>query len=299
MALNEQLVDYQVLDSKEKELATYLGTLDQKIRDLRVSEDLELEPLRIRVMEVGVRPLRPRSHKGTKPWPWLWSWGSWPEECLAVVRRWLDQTLRSADEISELFGLSVLGVVPAMSRRETPQVRGQRVHRQPDSQEAEAFRTVRTAIFFGAANRERAETFLVTSPSPGDGKSTVVSDLGIAMAQAGQKTLILDADFRKPMQHVLFGINQDEGGIGGVLAGKVKVRDAIRSTPVKGLSLLANGAWIPNPAETLNSPRFAKLLTRLADVRSNPHRCAARDSRHGRADPWGDLSPDHSGAASQ
>ena len=149
---------------------------------------------------------------------------------------------------------------------ETPQVRGQRVHRQPDSQEAEAFRTVRTAIFFGAANRERAKTFLVTSPSPGDGKSTVVSNLGIAMAQAGQKTLILDADFRKPMQHVLFGVNQDEGGIGGVLAGKVKVRDAIRSTPVKGLSLLANGAWIPNPAETLKSPRFAKLLTRLADV---------------------------------
>ena len=266
MALNKKLVDYQLLDAKEKELATYLQTVDQKIRDLRVSEDLELEPLRIRVMEVARPPAAPSEPQANKAMAVALVLGVLSGGCLAVVRGWLDQTLRSADEISELFGLPVLGVVPAMSRRETPQVRGQRVHRQPDSQEAEAFRTVRTAIFFGAANREQAKTFLVTSPSPGDGKSTVVSNLGIAMAQAGQRTLILDADFRKPMQHVLFGINQDEGGIGGVLAGKVKVRDAIRSTPVKGLNLLANGAWIPNPAETLNSPRFAKLLTRLADV---------------------------------
>jgi capsular exopolysaccharide synthesis family protein len=184
---------------------------------------------------------------------------------LAVLRDLLDQTLRSADEISALLGLPVLGAVPAMPRRQKPPISGQRVRLQPDSPEAEAFRTIRTAVFFGAP-KDEAKTMLVTSPAAGDGKSTLASNLAIAMAQAGQKTVLVDADLRKPMQGVIFGSNHDDQGMSTVLAGKSKLGQAIQSTPVKGLSLLPSGPHVSNPAEILNSGRFAEVLRRLSEV---------------------------------
>jgi capsular exopolysaccharide synthesis family protein len=184
---------------------------------------------------------------------------------IAVLRDLMDQTLRSGEEISGLLGLPVLGVVPAMSRRQKIPTRGQRVHLQPDSPEAEAFRTVRTAILFGA-RKEKAKTMLITSPASGDGKSTLVSNLAIAMAQAGQRTILLDADFRRPMQHTIFALNHDEGGLGDVLTGKMKLEQAIQATPVKRLSVLTCGAKVTNPSEVLNSHRFTTLLEHLAKV---------------------------------
>jgi polysaccharide biosynthesis transport protein len=184
---------------------------------------------------------------------------------LSILRDLLDQKLRSADEISALLGLPVLGVVPTMSRRIKISARGQHVHVQPDSPEAEAFRTVRTAIFFGTP-KEKAKTILVTSPAQGDGKSTLASNLAIAMAQAGQKTILVDADFRRPVQHTIFETELDESGLSAVVAGTAKLAQTIQPTQVKGLELIPCGPKVPNPAEILNSPRFKKLLERLAEV---------------------------------
>ncbi len=136
--------------------------------------------------------------------------------------------------------------------------RGQKVHLKPRSIEAEAYRTIRTAVFFGVP-KEEAKTIIVTSPAPGDGKSTLASNLALAMAQAGQKTLILDADFRKPMQHNIFQTDKDKG-LSNVLAGSLNITEAIQPGPVKGLDVLACGREVPNPSEILNSPIFAKLL---------------------------------------
>jgi capsular exopolysaccharide synthesis family protein len=181
---------------------------------------------------------------------------------IALVRDQLDQTIHSSEEISDLLGLPVLGTVPAMSRRQKAQERGRVVLLRPDSREAEAFRTIRTAVFFGAP-REQARTILVTSPSPGDGKSTLVSNLAIAMARAGQKTLILDADFRRPMQHAIFGLDHRERCLRNVLAGRMKLSAAIQSTGAEGPHLLTYGQGVANPAEVLNSRQFALLLERL------------------------------------
>jgi len=182
---------------------------------------------------------------------------------IAVIRDWLNQTLRSADEISALLRLPVLGVIPAMSRRRAARVGGRQVFLQPESQESEAFRAVRTAVFFGAP-KDRAKTLLVTSPNSQDGKSTLVSNLGIAMALAGQKTIILDADLRRPSQRAIFGIAQHDHCLEGVLAGSTTLSAAIQTSGVDGLSLLTCGDHFPNPTEVLNSRQFAALLRALA-----------------------------------
>ncbi len=141
--------------------------------------------------------------------------------------------------------------------------RGQKVHLQPRSMVAEAYRTIRTAVFFGVPKGE-AKTILVTSPEPADGKSTLVSNLAIAMAQAGQKTLILDADFRKPIQHKIFEFD-NEKGLSNVLAGTVTLAEAVRSGPVELLDVLGCGREVPNPSEILSSNSFSEVLKYLSE----------------------------------
>ncbi len=182
----------------------------------------------------------------------------------AVARDWRDQTLRSTDEIAAVLGVPVLGAVPAMSRRQRMSERGRKVLLQPDSREAEAFRTIRTAVLFGAA--DSIKTILVTSPVAGDGKSTLVSNLAIAMACAGQKTLVLDADFRKPTQHIIFRLNPRERCLSDVFAGTLALGAAVQPTGIDTLHVLTCGYQIANPAEVLHSPQFAHLLTCLAEV---------------------------------
>jgi capsular exopolysaccharide synthesis family protein len=141
--------------------------------------------------------------------------------------------------------------------------RGQTVYLKGKSIVAEAYRTVRTAVFFGVPKGE-AKTILITSPAQGDGKSTLVSNLAITMAQAGQKTLILDADFRRPVQHNIFDIDNSKG-VSDVLAGGIALNKAIRCGPVDGLSILPSGSAVPNPSEILNSEAFSEILKSLSE----------------------------------
>jgi capsular exopolysaccharide synthesis family protein len=141
--------------------------------------------------------------------------------------------------------------------------RGQKVRLRPKSVIAEAYRTVRTAVFFGVPKGE-AQTILVTSPAAGDGKSTLASNLAITMAQAGQKTLILDADFRRPMQHNIFQID-NKMGLSSIIAGRHTASEATQAGPVERLDLIPSGPEAPNPSEMLNSDAFAEMLKDLSE----------------------------------
>lgn len=142
--------------------------------------------------------------------------------------------------------------------------RGQKVLLEPNSLVAEAYRTIRTALFFGVA-QDQAKTILVTSPTPGDGKSTAVSNLAITMAQAGQKTLVIDADLRKPTQHSIFEIESRNEGLSNLLAGAIGIEEAILPGPISNLDILTCGVEIPNPVEVLNSDAFARTLKELTE----------------------------------
>ena len=140
---------------------------------------------------------------------------------------------------------------------------GQVVCLRPKSVVAEAYRTIRTAVFFGSIKRS-AKFMLVTSPAPGDGKSTLVSNLAIAMAQAGQRTLIIDADFRRPVQHKIFELDAGRG-MSDILIGRYTIDEAVQPGPVKGLDILPCGTEVPNPSELLNSDAFAQVLSELSE----------------------------------
>ena len=262
IALNEQTAQYTILQSDWEQTKKLCDILDDRIKEINVTEDVGA--LNINILEVARpsdKPSRPEKSKYIAVALFL---GLMLGSGLALLRAWADQRLRTAEEISIVLGVPVLGVVPSMSRRQSIVARGQKVHKDSNSRVAEAYRTIRTAVFFGVP-KDEAKTILVTSPAAADGKTTLVSNLGIALAQAGQKTLILDADFRKPMQHKIFEVNHEEIGLSSVLAGTSTLEEAIQPSKIKSLELLTCGPDVPNPSEILNSKSFAKLLEDLSN----------------------------------
>ncbi len=183
---------------------------------------------------------------------------------LALIRDQMDHRLRSAEEVSQVLGLSVLGVVPHLSERKDYSETGRIVDIEPLSQLAEAYRTIRTAVYFGGANGEM-KTLLITSPAPSDGKTTLCSNLAITMAHAGQKILVLDADFRRPSQHKIFQIDHEDIGLSTVLTGQHELNQAIRPSGIDGLDVLPCGAIPPNPSEMLNGRAFEDFLDELSE----------------------------------
>ena len=180
-----------------------------------------------------------------------------------VACDWMDTRLRSPDQVLADLTVPVLGTVPRIPGGKNIIISGRQVMLDPMSEVSEGFRSIRTALYFGMHDG-RARTILVTSPMPGEGKTTLVSNLAISMAQAGRRVLILDADFRKPMQHVVFGISS-EVGLSTVLAGGASIAEAIRRTPIDRLDVLPCGPVPMNPSESLNSQGFQQLLNGLAD----------------------------------
>ncbi len=182
---------------------------------------------------------------------------------LGLLLEWRDQRLHSADDVKQVLGVPVLGIVPAMRRDLSPARRGMNVHFEPASEVAEAYRTVRTAVYFGLPD-EHSKTILITSPMAGDGKSTLVANLAIAMAQAGRRVLIVDADLRHPAQHRIFSVDPAAPGLAGVLQHTTDPDSAIIPTGVVNLDLLPSGPVPRHPSDLLNSQDFSDLLGDLA-----------------------------------
>ncbi|MDB5295184.1 MAG: capsular exopolysaccharide family protein [Phycisphaerales bacterium] len=181
---------------------------------------------------------------------------------LAALREWLDDRMRSAGEIKTSLGMPLLAVVPQSSTKRSFSVQGQRVLLDPSSDAAEAYRSLRTAVQFAAP--EGLKTLLVASPNSGDGKTTLVTNLGIAMAQAGRRVCVVDADLRKPTIHDIFGLKTTLG-LTTLLAGRSTLEGTVQRGAVAGLDVLPCGPVPANPAEVLNSQEFGNVLDLLAD----------------------------------
>jgi polysaccharide biosynthesis transport protein len=136
------------------------------------------------------------------------------------------------------------------------------VHEHPMSGIAEAARTIRTNLLFMAPDHPY-RTLLVTSAGPAEGKTTVASCIAIAMAQAGQKVVLVDCDLRRPRIHRVFRKGSDVGLTTALLDEDVDA--VILPTEVPNLSIIAAGPIPPNPAELLHSERFRSVLKKISE----------------------------------
>ena len=184
---------------------------------------------------------------------------------LVYVADLADQGFRNPEDLRRRLGLPIIGHIPVFAHRDTGAAPDEEtlsptlfVFHRPKSREAEAFRAVRTALFF----RNRAgdhKVIQITSPDMGDGKTTLAANLALSIAQSGKRVIIVDADCRRPRMHKLFGLSAGPG-LAAAIGGKAELPDAVRPTAVPELSVLPCGRVPPNPAELLSQPGFAELL---------------------------------------
>ena len=173
---------------------------------------------------------------------------------------YLDDTVKSPDQILEDTDLSTLGVIAQIQGRD----RDEKLitYHTPRDPVSEAFRVLRTNLGFSAID-EGLDSLLVTSASPGEGKSTIVSNIGVVMAQTGKQVVIVDADLRLPTQHKIFGASNNQGMTTALLDTETPVVEHLQKTSIPGLRLLSSGPLPPNPAELLNSQRMSQILQEL------------------------------------
>ncbi len=128
---------------------------------------------------------------------------------------------------------------------------------EPDSVASEDYRSLRTSLIYALVDKP-PKVIVLTSAGPREGKSTTCANLGVVLAQANKRTLILDCDLRKPVVHKIFGVNNLRG-ITSVLAGERQLPEVSREIQV-GLEVVSAGPSPPNPTELLSSQRFSELL---------------------------------------
>lgn len=134
-------------------------------------------------------------------------------------------------------------------------------HMDPKSPFVEAYRMLRTNLQFSHIDRE-LKTIAITSAKPNEGKSTVVTNLAIVLAQAGHKVLVIDCDFRNPTQHKNFK-RSNRKGFSNCIANHEDAHQVIQATDVENVLLIAVGPIPPNPSELLGSKHVAVILESL------------------------------------
>ena len=175
----------------------------------------------------------------------------------ALVREWVSPSLGSVHRIADTLGVPVLGTLPRVQGKTGRDV-ATLTHTMSDSSAAEAFRSIRTSMLFGAG---RCNTITVTSPAPKDGKTTLATNLAISLAQSGKRVVLVDANFRDASLHNIFAMD-NAVGFTGVMSGD-DLESSLRRTPIEHLDVLTSGPKVAEISEQLNSGAFTDLLRDL------------------------------------
>ena len=185
----------------------------------------------------------------------------------ALVRRAFDRRIRSASDITATVAASVVGILPVdkdlasgravFSFDDIRDGRGSFAHK-------EAMRELRTNLQYVDVDRP-ARVMVITSPLPGDGKSTTAANLAVSIAATGQAVILVDADLRRPVLGGMFGFS-DDVGLSDVLAGRAQIEQVAHQVDENGsLFVVAAGRTPPNPSEMVGSQRMQALVRKLAE----------------------------------
>jgi tyrosine-protein kinase Etk/Wzc len=179
---------------------------------------------------------------------------------LAFFVDYLDDTIKNGEEARHKLGLPVLATIPFIKLDGAPDDDSPAIitHRTPKAATSEAFRSLRTSVHFSAISTAK-KIILVTSSFPGEGKTTIISNLAVTLSQTGARVLLIDCDMRRPSLHKLFKRDKVPG-LSELLAGDTSPDAVIRESGIQGLDFIAAGTSPPNPAELLGSKQFQELL---------------------------------------
>jgi len=251
--------EYAALPRQETALVGYRNTyamLSSNYEQMRLTAAQSADGVIVaELAEIEYVPIRPRTVQSTALAAVV---GAMLAAGAIFLVEYLDDTIKTPDDVSAAVGLHTLGAIGRMGRREKELI----VADDSRSPIAEAYRALRTNIRMSSLD-DPLVTLLVTSPGTTEGKSVTVANLAVAMSQTGIRVAVVDADLRRPRQHRIFSLKQDQGLTESLLAGRI---DGNLRLPegAHGLRVLSSGELPPNPAELLGSRRMEDLLSELA-----------------------------------
>jgi capsular exopolysaccharide synthesis family protein len=256
--LDRKGVEYGTLQREEASNKTLFDTLLARTKETGVSG--QFKGSNITIVDAAEVPRAPSSPNVSRDLTLACAEGVALALGLVFGFEYLDSRIKTPDELKQALNLPFLGLVPAVNVKPVGD-EGLLLTGDLPPGFGEAMRAVRTAVIFSSAD-EGARTVVVTSTAPGEGKTLISTNLGVALAQADQRTLVIDGDLRRPRVHAVFRRPQ-EPGLSNVLVGTARMSDSIRMTHVPNLYVLASGHIPPNPAELLGSSKYLETIDEL------------------------------------
>ncbi|GAW51810.1 MULTISPECIES: polysaccharide biosynthesis tyrosine autokinase [unclassified Nocardioides] len=234
-----------------------LGLVDL-VRELETPSGEKTAPIKATIVDPATRPGTPVSPQPVRNLALGLILGLLLGAGAAVLRDLLDTTIKSTEDLAACTDAPVLGGIAFDSAaRQRPLVSSLDSH----APRVEAFRVLRTNLQFVEVDHA-AKVFVVTSALPEEGKTSTAVNLALTLAQAGHRTLLIEADLRRPKAAAVLNLD-NAVGVTTVLLGRVTAEDAIQKHADSELDVLASGAIPPNPAELLQSNAMADLVKQL------------------------------------
>lgn len=257
-ALNAQkLAEKESLTEKVSQYRTIYLTLQQSYEQIRLYEAQSVSSIvQIEPALPNEKPVRPKTTQYTAI---AFLAGALLVTMFLFLREIMDASVKTPEEITALFGLPVLGVINHFKVKDGLAV----TMSEPRSPTAEAYRMLRTQIRHSGTNNP-VRKLLVTSSEPREGKSTIVCNLGIVMAQNGLNVVLIDCDLRVPILHKFFGLPNEFGFSTIFSVPNENPVNLLQATSIPSLKVLTSGPLPPNPSELIGSPHTQTALTTIS-----------------------------------
>ncbi|MEO8376670.1 MAG: polysaccharide biosynthesis tyrosine autokinase, partial [Candidatus Sumerlaeota bacterium] len=265
--IEKQMIPYREAQREIDSTKSIFNSLLMQYNQLEVSDDIK--PDNVTIVSRGDIPTYPTSPNVTRMLGLFALFGLFIGSGIVLGLNWLDRSVKNPAIIEAMLNLASLGFIPFMKTTrnggffKTARSGRSVVLLDPHSKkpDAEAFRYLRTSIQYSSAEHP-PQVMLITSCFPQEGKSTVSSNLAIFFAERGQKTIIVDADLKRPNVHKVFEVSRMPG-VSDVLTGQCELEAAILQSKVENLHILPAGLSTPSPITLLESQAMADLIASL------------------------------------
>jgi capsular exopolysaccharide synthesis family protein len=256
LAMQRKRVDMAILQRTAESSKLLYDSVVSRMKETEVAEKIKSNNLFL--VDPAVVPIRPARPNVLLVLVFGFLGGIAAAISLAFVANYLDNAVKGQDDVEGYLGLTFLGYVPHIAAN-NPVERDLEAHLHPSSSSSEGFRTIRAAVSLTNV-QDKLHSIAVASTAPSEGKSLVASNFAIVTAQAGMRTLLVEADLRRPSVHKTFQLHSPVG-MAAYLQGRVtNIQEIVHKTEIKNLDAICCGAIPSNPSELIGSERMSEFI---------------------------------------